>query len=67
VSAKDYEVIAAALREARRAAVASGSVDTVVGVDRAIAEVGRALRARHKGSYAWKQSRWDQATEFGQA
>lgn len=66
MSAKDYEIVAAALREARRAAQASGSVDAVTGVDRAIAEVGRTLRQHHRGAYAWKQSRWDEATEFGQ-
>jgi hypothetical protein len=63
MSAKDYELIAAALLDARRTAK---TAEAVAGVDLAINSVGDALRHQHRGSYAWKQSRWETATGLGQ-
>lgn len=65
---KEYEVIAEAIMNVRRrvqSAFDEGTIpwsvaDTVC--DQMAEEIGEKLRARHRGAYAWKQSRWDEAT-----
>jgi len=63
-----YEAVAEAIMDVRRRATDSfepGTVpwsvaDTVA--DEMSEAIGKALKARHKGGYPWKQSRWDEAT-----
>jgi hypothetical protein len=57
MSAKDYEVIAAAIKAARSTADADQAT-----IDLVANKVGDALAANHRGAYSFKWSRWNEAT-----